>query len=172
MGDIFMGIFLLGAAVWDKRYHRIPNWWILFGGALGAILLVRERGIISILSFLLAAVIVMALFFPVFIFRMIGAGDIKVMAVICGYLGFSTGGLLIIYGFVLGAFFSAFLLITRGILVQRFSYFFAYFRQVFMTKRIIPYYLADRDGYEPTIHFAMCLCLGWGMDLIQRRFCL
>lgn len=135
----------------------------------GLLLTIWEQGFMEAVFFLLALLGVISLFFPLFLLRMIGAGDIKMMAVVCGYLGIYRGGLLISYGFLAAALFSAVKLVSNNIFYLRFSYFFAYFRRLFLTKKISPYYLADRDGDLPAIHFAVCLWLGWWADMLQRR---
>ena len=92
--------------------------------------------------------------------RMIGAGDIKVMALIVGFLGPFQGADVLAAGFCIGAAVSLFKLLRRGILQQRLIYFMVYIRHLFQTKQITAYFKPERDGYDVTIPFVACLFLG------------
>lgn len=161
-------LFLLGGAVFDLRSHRIPNWWIacciLAGLGLEWWLLPAGEGMREAwwpaLLFFLRLLAVSVLFFPLFRLRMIGAGDIKLMALMCGCLGMIQGGLSIIYGFVLGAALSLIKLLVQGSFMVRFMYLSAYIRRIIHTKEIVEYYNPARDGYESTIPLGLCLFLG------------
>lgn len=110
--------------------------------------------------FFLRFSVVTAVFFIFFVCRMIGAGDIKLAALICGYLGFRAGALAVGFGFLIGAFWSLFKMIVKGILRKRFSCLLAYIRRVLHTGKITAYYIPARDGDETVIPLGMCLFLG------------
>lgn len=151
-----LGICIGGSSIFDLWQRRIPNKWLavwIFAGGLW----VAESGF----SFLLSMVTLVIIFSPLYFLRMIGAGDIKLMAVICGYLGLSDGFLLITYSFFIGAIFSTIKMLHKGIFLERIFYFIAYFRHYFHTGQRIEYYSADRDGYMAAIHFGVCLWLGF-----------
>ena len=88
-------------------------------------------------------------------------GDIKLMAVMAGFLGRGSGFQAITYGCVVGACLALAKLLLQGILWQRLNYLLAYFRRLFRTKEIVPYYRAERDGYGVVIPFAFCLFVGY-----------
>jgi prepilin peptidase CpaA len=141
---------------------------MLFGIGNGLLLTGLEAGVLSsgmnVLKepafFLFRMVLVTALFFVLFLCRMIGAGDIKMAALICGYLGFQTGASAIFSGFLIGAFWSLIKMIGNGIFIYRFSYLLTYIRYVFQTGKITAYYCPQRDGYDMVIPFGCCLFLG------------
>ncbi len=110
--------------------------------------------------FLLRIVLVTALFFVLFLCRMIGAGDIKMAALICGYMGLQTGAIAIFSGFLIGAIWSLIKMIGNGILIYRFSCLLTYIRYVFQTSKITAYYRPQRDGYDMVIPFGFCLFVG------------
>ncbi|MCQ4838257.1 hypothetical protein NE556_24350, partial [[Clostridium] symbiosum] len=60
------------------------------------------------------------IFFPLFLFRMMGAGDIKVMAVIAGYMGMDRGVEIIFYGLAAAAVWSLFYMHTPGLMSKFF----------------------------------------------------
>lgn len=110
--------------------------------------------------FVLRLGIVTAAFFLLFLCRMIGAGDIKLAALICGFLGLRAGALAVGSGFLIGAFWSFIKMAERGILFTRLSCLLAYIRRVFQTGKLTTYYDPVRDGYDVVIPLGLCLFLG------------
>ena len=188
MTYLFLTPVLAAGTVTDLRFRKVPNGVIGFGAAAGLAILTAERlsgdggaagavftghagfGIWQWLSmcggYVLRLGLVCALGFPLFLFRMMGAGDVKLMAVIAAWLGWHDGAVAIGYGFFIGAIWSLFKMCLSGIFWQRISYFIAYFRRLFLTKEKTPYYLAKRDGDEAVIPFAVCLFGGFLLFLI------
>ncbi len=162
----FVVLFFILAAgsYFDVREHRIPNRLVLFGVAGGAFLSGWEAGNQAVLwgamFFLSRFFVVTALFFLLFLFRMIGAGDIKIIALIFGYLGYGNGFAAVAVGFIIGAFWSLVLMTVKGFTFQRFSYFLAYVRSLIQTKKITAYYSSARDGYNAVIPLGFCMFLG------------
>lgn len=83
-------LLLLIAAVSDVRTGRIPNW-LVFGGALYAITYIsfnpvyrHDVGIVFALSGFLIGLVALL---PAYLFRIIGAGDVKLMAMVGSFLG-------------------------------------------------------------------------------------
>ena len=158
-------IFILAAgSYYDVREHRIPNRLVLAGVAAGVFLSGLEAGNQAVLwgamFFLSRFFAVTALFFLLFLFRMIGAGDIKIIALIFGYLGYGIGFAAVTGGFIIGAFWSLVLMTVKGCTFQRFSYFLTYVRSFIQTKKISVYYSSARDGYDAVIPLGFCMFLG------------
>lgn len=97
---------------------------------------------------------------------MLGAGDIKLASLICGYLGLKTGALAVGYGFLIGAFWSLFKMMRKGGVLKRLSHFLAYIRQIIHTGKVIPYYISARDGQDGVIPLGACLFLGTAVYII------
>lgn len=146
---------LAGSAFFDIKNHRIPNIWILLGMAAGMYL---HRG--EPVWFLLRVLAVTLLFFPLYYCRMMGAGDIKVMSLICGYCNVAGSVTVIATGFLIGAVWSLMKLMYYHSLKERLFYLAAYIQRIIRTKEIGEYYNPSRDGYRMTIPFAVCLFLG------------
>ena len=162
-------LFILGAgAYFDVLEHRIPNWWVFLGVINGIFLAILKagpslRGFLFLeapLVFLFRLLVVTTVFFFFYLCRMIGAGDIKMAALICGYLGFRTGALAIGAGFLIGAFWSLIKMIGKGSLIKRFSFLLTYIRYVFQTGKITANYRPAGDGYDMDIPLGLCLFLG------------
>lgn len=167
-------IVLLGGAYYDVREHRIPNWWILgavlCGMSLSAITAPDGETALAAGKYLVRLAVTVAVLFPLFLVRMVGAGDIKMIGVMMAYLGFSMGIRAMAYGCILGAVLALTKLLVQRNLRRRLTYLFVYFRRLFQTKEIVPYYRADRDGYAIVIPFACCLCLGYVWYLLLLLF--
>ncbi|SEU02922.1 prepilin peptidase [Lacrimispora sphenoides] len=155
-------LLILGAgAFYDVREHRIPNWLVLSGIILGILLEIPgPENPFGGLLFLLRLVIVTGIFFLLFLCRMIGAGDIKLTALICGFLGLRTGALAVGLGFLIGAFWSFIKMAGSGSLFTRLSCLLAFIRHVFQTGKLTIYYDPVRDGYDMVIPLGLCLFLG------------
>ena len=76
------------------------------------------------------------LLFPLFLFRMMGAGDIKLLSVLGGLLGTGTILRSMICSFLLGALLSFAFLMACGNLSERLSYFLRYIRACSRHRRI------------------------------------
>jgi len=100
---------------------------------------------------------------------MIGAGDIKCIALICGYLKLPYAIRIIGMGMAVGAVWSFLKLVQKKLVRKRLRYLLAYIRQVFHEKRIIEYYVPERDGKEVTLPLAFCFFLGFGLYLLLTR---
>lgn len=152
-------ICLAAAGLWDLQAGRIPNRWLMFWYIIGFGLFVRSSWLAAA-GYLVRSVAAVGLLFLFFLCRMIGAADIKCMALICGYLGFSSGVRVIGAGMLMGAVWSLGRLLAAGLLWERIRYLTAYVGRVFHEKRIIAYYIPERDGKAAALPLAFFLFLG------------
>ncbi|MEJ1168042.1 A24 family peptidase [Variovorax sp. CCNWLW235] len=87
MGGLF--VLLVMAAVSDVRFYRIPNW-LTFGGAVFAIIYgtfaarTPTAGAMNALGGLGTG---FAIMLPFYVLRIMGAGDVKLMAMVGAFLG-------------------------------------------------------------------------------------
>lgn len=163
-------VILMVGAGYDIREQRIPNWWCLLGCLCGLCLTwgtapVGQKAVPLIL-YGIRLFTAVAVWFPLFRLRMIGAGDVKLMALILGFLGFKTGANVILYGFFIGAVLAFLKMLVCRNLHQRLRYCFAYFRRLFLTGERMPYYEASRDGRTVVIPLGFCLMAGYVMSLL------
>lgn len=93
MGNEFYPVSLLSlclffavAAVFDLKFKKIPNWLNLIGLAAAVILLILGYG--GGLSSLIGLVLGFSLFFLLYIFGVVGGGDVKLMGVAGLFVGF------------------------------------------------------------------------------------
>ncbi len=156
---------LFGGAIYDLKEHRIPNWWFLVSLICGMVLcLLNAPGgqmVTAVLGFGGRIAVVTIVFFPLFMLHMMGAGDIKMMALVTGSLGFGDGICSILCGFVMGAVLALIKMLMQKNLQKRLIFLAVYIRRLFLTKEIVPYYQAERDGYDAVIPFTVCLFAGF-----------
>ncbi len=151
---------LAGAAAWDLWTHKIPNWWLGFW-LVQILFPLSGAGAFSILQFLAGAAMAAAVTGTGFYFRIIGAGDSKLIALMCGYLGIGRGFRTAAAGFIIGAIWSLGKLVYYRQARRRLSYFTAWIRQSIQTQKRIPYFRRDRDGDQAVIPLAVCFLGGF-----------
>lgn len=157
-----MGVYLAGASWFDVRSQRIPNWWSFLGILWGGLLrLVFSGEPVEVVWYFARVLVVIAFFFPLFIVRVLGAGDVKVMALLVGYLGLSSGIRVIGLGFLVGAVWGLGKMVWQRSLHRRWIILSAYIRRLILTREVVPYYQAQRDRSEGVLPFAVCLLLGF-----------
>jgi prepilin peptidase CpaA len=86
------GAFAIAAAAcWcDVRTRRIPNWLTFPGAALGLVASTLAHGGHGTMTSVAGLVLGVALFFPLFLLRGLGAGDVKLMGALGAWLGTSV----------------------------------------------------------------------------------
>lgn len=154
---LFCIAFTAGAVIFDCKWEKVPNPWILTGFQISMTEhLCREiaQGFgDAVLRFWGGIFLVLFLFFPLFLGKMIGTGDIKVLAVLGSVLGPRNILFCIVTAFLLGAVESFFLLFFRCDWRQRFLYFFQYLQRACVERSLPPYLV---PGKRPeNIHFTI-----------------
>lgn len=105
--------------------------------------------------------------FILFFFKMIGAGDIKLLSVIGGFYGWKISLKFFLLALLYGGVWSVVKFIVHRNVRERFLYFFQYVQLIFLTKKRIPYRNNDKVEKSYTIPFcvtillAYCSCV-WG----------
>ena len=120
------------AALWDVMLLRIPNWLLLGGWLLGF-------GLSPGAEYVLKSIFPVAVLWTLWSIGIFGAGDLKLLAVICGYLSFGEWIEFFIYFILSAGGISLLRLILDSDLRIRFSYFFNYCKDVLERKQLILY---------------------------------
>jgi len=119
--QVLLAAIALVAAVFDVRFRRIPNWLTLSGVILGIVLNAflnssGERWFdgynwrSSLAGFGLASLI----YFPLYLLRAMGAGDVKLMAAVGAIIGPVNWFSVFVLGNIFGGLAAVFLLLTHG----------------------------------------------------------
>ena len=159
-------LLTVGAAGMDLRTQKISNIWLCCGwlSGLGHQFLtdqIRGLGSFAAGSFLPAA-----LLWILFLFRMIGAGDIKLLSVLGGIMGVPDILICMIWSVIFGAVLSAAILIICGDLSRRLTYFTNYFKLYFRTGKRIPY--REREAVQSISIFRFLYL--WGFSCGSEGF--
>jgi prepilin peptidase CpaA len=101
--EIVLVALLIAAAVIDCRTYRIPNW-LTFGGAVfGLLYNTAAHGFMAGLPPALGGLgIGLAMLLPLYALRVMGAGDVKLMAMVGAFLGSSEILYAVLFTFIVG----------------------------------------------------------------------
>lgn len=139
----------LTAVFWDLKKGKIPNLYIIIGLLAGAVFQTACLGAWGTVRFFGGAVFPVAVLSGLFYFRMIGAGDVKLLAVLGGFLGMKDIGICMLAACLIGGVLSLGLMMRRGNLVRRFIYFAEYSKDFFRTGEWRPYRNGEKGGEFP-----------------------
>ena len=139
------------AMIMDLRSARIDNGWILF--SMGLMMCILEKGISWICFFITGSSVPLFLII-LFLFGMLGAGDIKLFCALGGVMGTGAVFQCILYSFLLGAAFSVLFLITTRSFCERIQYFITYMENCRNAGEIIPYRRKEISAPE-NFHFTV-----------------
>lgn len=142
----------------DFKTYRIPNELILSGLVISFIFQFFRGSILSILYCLGILLIVCIVFLPIYYIHAIGAGDIKLFAMICCFLGIRQGIQIIVVSFLIGGVFSIIKLFRHHIFCLQLQSLAAYFTQIYYLKKMVPYESISSQQ-KNVIHFSLPILL-------------
>ena len=158
----FPYLFALGIAfpamVMDLLEERVANTWLLFSLLAGFFLRWIMEGRTGLLLGVQGMALPLLLLFPLFLLKMLGAGDIKLLSVLGILLGREKILSCVCCAFITGAVLSLFLMLKRRILLERIRYFCSYLRELPAGKERKPYRKAGEKRPEH-IHFTVPVCI-------------
>ncbi|MBI6899512.1 prepilin peptidase [Pseudomonas putida] len=106
---------LLGTAVLsDLRWHRIPNFLVLLGLALGLTSQVSILGALGLGHWALGMTIGFAVFLPMYAFGGMAAGDVKLMAMVGAFLTPHDALWAALFSLIAGALCGLLIVLARG----------------------------------------------------------
>lgn len=131
---IFPAIAAGCAALMDIQRAKVDNGWLLFCVLVSLFTRIWKMDVSSLGSWICGLLVPILILGILFIFRMLGAGDIKLLSVIGSMIGPTKILNCISYSFLIGAVISAALMISSGIVCQH------YISVYFKTGKREPYY--------------------------------
>lgn len=150
---------IAGAAVlFDLQKGRIPNAIAATGILWGISYQLIDKGIMGLFLFLGGVMLPAVLFGGLYYFRMLGAGDIKLMCALGGFLGPSDCFSCITASILFGGMIALVLMLRRHSLSQRLIYLSDYINQYSAQKKWRPY-LAEA-GEDARFCFSVPVLLG------------
>ncbi len=127
---VILLILLLSAVITDLSETRIPNLLILFGLISGIFYRVLCLGDRNYLSLILEILFPVLIFFPLFLIRAMGAGDIKLFAVTGAFFTFRENIKCIVLAILLGGVIAFIKILIHKNIRERWKYMLSYFANV------------------------------------------
>ncbi|MBS5934341.1 MAG: prepilin peptidase [Clostridiales bacterium] len=151
-------ILLVLATVSDFKTYRIPNKLILSGLVISFYFQFLEGSFLSVLYSLGILLLICIVFLPIYYIRAIGAGDIKLFAMISCFVGMKQGIQVIIVAFIIGGVFSIVKLFYYHIFRSQLQSLAEYITQTYYLKKIVPY-SSISSKKKNVIHFSFPILL-------------
>lgn len=146
-------VFTTAAVCMDLNQERIDNRLIGIGWFLGCVYQVVQNGLKGVGLFFVGAFIPIALLYVLFWFRMMGAGDIKLLSAVGGFMGPWSSLMCVGLSLVFGAILSVAILILCGNFSLRLRYFADYISHLSVTGKRVPY--MEKGFRMEHIHFSV-----------------
>ena len=122
-----LSVVISAMSVWmDLKDASVDNGWILFSFMIGFLIQITENGPKGGVIFLAGVAVPVLLLGILFIFHMIGAGDIKLLCVTGGFLGPADGFRVLIASLLIGGVISVWIMIRQKNFTGRMMYFMEY----------------------------------------------
>jgi prepilin peptidase CpaA len=128
VNQIVLAAVAVVAAVYDARFRRIPNWLSLSGVIMGIGLntIIALEGLrwyqgFNWRSALAGMILAFIVYFPLYLLRGMGAGDVKLMSAIGALVGPVNWFAIFILSNVLGGIAAILILVTHGRIAKTFS---------------------------------------------------
>jgi len=106
-------VFVLAVAIIDWRTHRIPNVLCAVAAMFGVGLQIGLHGEAGLLNALGGAAVGLAMFLPFYVLRAFGAGDVKAMATVGIFLGFTSTVIAVACTLIAGAVLGVLVMLLR-----------------------------------------------------------
>ena len=114
-------ILVITAAVWDLRTRRIPNWLTLAGVLVGLGLNTFLYWEVDRWMAFKGLGMAFALYFPLFLLRAMGAGDVKLMAAIGSFAGWPNWLAILVITSLFGGIAAIVVVTSKGRLTRTFQ---------------------------------------------------
>lgn len=85
--DYILIVLLITAFIYDVKFHKIPNWLSAGGMLVGIVFHLISGGIDGLIFSFLGVLIAGGIFLILYVFKAIGAGDVKLFAAIGSIVG-------------------------------------------------------------------------------------
>jgi len=162
---IMLGLFLLLVLISDIKTRKIKNIIVFPFMAIGILISLNENGIAGFLGSFLGIILPILVMFPLFILRMIGAGDVKCFCSIGAIMSAEFVISSMVYSFITGGVLALIIMAVNKNIVQRFKHFIDYLKSCFLTFSLFQYdNLNTSDG---AFRFSFAIALGVSLQLLK-----
>lgn len=152
-------IILLPAAVYDYRYHKIPNIISLSGWVIAPVLYAFLESLPPVIDSLYGLLFIFVLAFPLYLLRWMGAGDVKLMASVGAIVGFEYAPEIFLSIVITGAVMGVMMLLYNRLLKDSLQRYSAMLGIVISIKK--PVYLAPNEQEQKIVlPYALPIAIG------------
>ena len=155
---IFLLCFAVAAVLFDLAAGRIPNGIIAAGLACGILYQILANGPAGVVLYLGGTALPILIFGVFYYFRMIGAGDIKLLCMAGGFFGPSGCFVCVKWSVFLGGLISLAIMLHRRNIEERIMFFAEYIGQYAKERKWRPYRSGTRE--DATFSFSVPILLG------------
>lgn len=153
-------ISVLGG-VHDLLTRRIPNWLTFPAAALGLAAQVWLAGFAGLLDGFLGLLLGFALFFPIYLFGHMGAGDVKLQMAVGAWLGWWLGLHVAVGAVILGAAYALVEIVFRGRLVAVVKNTYSFLRAL-----LVPGLVVEKLKVDEKRKFAFGICIAGAVGVV------
>jgi len=151
----------------DLISYKISNHLILSGIIIGLVVNLYEVGWTGVVIWLCGVMAPIILLSPLFLFKVLGAGDIKLFSVVGSFYGVIFALKSIMVALIIAAILSVIHLIKYKQVFYRLHHLVNYIQSMYQNYeksrqekckiKILPYYDVKKDGYKGVIHFSIAI---------------
>ncbi len=167
--ELILLVILLAAMYSDIKTHRISNRLILVGAIICLLQAVGGGQSVKLLQVIINLSIPVIILYLLYLIRVIGAGDVKLLSLISGFMGIGFFFKVALVAFVVGAVWSLILLIRQKAFWRNMEVALFYAFDL-MRGEIKPYDVAAPGRLQIEIPFAVCIGVAFG--IIRLMECL
>ena len=156
---IILTLVLVIASATDILWKRIPNWLTFPAIIIGVIMNTFSGGFQGCLLSVAGVLLGMALFLPLYLKGGTGAGDVKLMGAVGGFLGPTGVFYAFLFSSIVGGMYAVLLLLRHGLFKETFLRYWNMVRS-FLVYRV-PCYIPPRDpAGMPVLKFGVAIAVG------------
>ncbi len=167
---VIISALLLLALVSDLRTYRIKNsitYSFMLVGLTANLAMEGPKGVMFSLQGIIMPV---AGLIVLYMMRVIGAGDIKLLSAVGAVMGAGFALYAIVYSFICGGVIASLLILIRRNGIERFKYLFSYIKSCVISMELLQYTdLKDKQD-RSKFHFSIAVASGTAAAVILGRF--
>ena len=155
----FLTIVLLIAVIVDIRSHKIPNWLTFSSSIIAIIYHTCVKGTEGLLFSLKGLLVGIAVLIIPYLMGGIGAGDVKLMGVIGGFLGYGSVFIAFLCSAIIGGFYALMLLALNGHIKETLQRYGTMLKTFLLTQKFI-YISPSSQEKKPRLCYGVAIALG------------
>lgn len=159
-------MLLLLALISDLRTYKIKNSITYSFMFVGMAVNLSGEGLKGLLFSLQGIILTAVCLFILYIIRVVGAGDVKLLCAVGALMGAPFALSAAICSFICGGFIASGIILARHNRSERFKYFIQYIKSCFLTMKLLHYTDFKDIGESGKFHFSIAIASGTAAVII------